>query len=63
LRAVGQAPDVTIPYSRDIAIASNLGVKATQKCAALDRGMDMLLRELAGEAATAPRSLLRRIFG
>jgi pilus assembly protein CpaE len=63
LRAVGQAPDVTIPYSRDIAIASNLGVKATQKCAALDRGMDMLLRELAGEAAAAPRSLLSRIFG
>jgi pilus assembly protein CpaE len=63
LRAVGQAPDVTIPYSRDIAVASNLGVKATQKCAALDRGMDVLLRELAGEAAAAPRSLLSRIFG
>jgi pilus assembly protein CpaE len=62
LRAVGRAPDVTIPYSRDIAIASNLGVKATQKCAALNRGVDTLLRELAGEPA-APRSLLSRIFG
>jgi pilus assembly protein CpaE len=63
LRAVGRPPDLTIPYSRDIAVASNFGVKATQKCAALDRGVDMLLRELAGEAAAAPRSLLTRIFG
>jgi pilus assembly protein CpaE len=62
LRAVGRAPDVTIPYSRDIAIASNLGVKATQKCAALNRGVDSLLRELAGEPE-APQSLLSRIFG
>ena len=63
LRAVGRAPDVTIPYSRDVAIASNLGVKATQKCAALNRGVDKLLRELAGEPAAAPQSLLSRIFG
>ena len=62
LRAVGRAPDLTIPYSRDIAIASNLGVNATQKCSVLNRGMDMLLRELAGEPAV-PRSLLSRIFG
>ncbi len=62
LRAVGRAPDVTIPYSRDIAIASNLGVNSTQKCAVLNRGLETLLRELAGEPP-APRSLLNRIFG
>jgi pilus assembly protein CpaE len=63
LRAVGRPPDLTIQYSRDIAVASNFGVKATQKCSALDRGVDTLLRELAGEAAVAPRSLLSRMFG
>lgn len=63
VRAVGQAPDVTIAYSRDIAAASNLGVKATQKCAVLDRGLAKLLRDLAGEPAEAPRSVFSRIFG
>ena len=63
LRAVGRPPDVTIPYSRDVAISSNLGVRATQKCAVLNRGVDKLLRELAGEAAAAPQSFLSRIFG
>ena len=62
-RAAGQAPDVIIPYSREIAIASNLGVKGTQKCAALDRGLAKLLRDLAGEPAEAPRSVLSRLFG
>jgi pilus assembly protein CpaE len=63
LRAAGQAPDIIIPYNRDVAIASNLGVKATQKCAALDRGVAKLLRDLAGEPAATPRSVLSRIFG
>lgn len=63
LRAAGQAPDVTIPYNRDVAIASNLGVKATQKCSALDRGLAKLLSDLAGEPAIAPRSVLSRMFG
>ena len=62
LRAVGRVPDVTIPYSREIAIASNLGVGATQKCPVLNHGLETLLSELAGEPA-APRSLLSRIFG
>ena len=56
LRAVGQAPDVTIAYNRDIAIASNLGVKATQKCAALDRGLAKLFRMISGEASSPRRS-------
>ena len=63
LRAAGQAPDITIPYSRDVAIATNLGVKATQKCAALDRSLAKLLRDLAGEPEPAPRTVLSRLFG
>jgi pilus assembly protein CpaE len=63
IRAAGRAPDVTIAYDRGIATASNLGVKATQKCAVLDRGLAKLLRDLAGEPAEAPRSVFSRIFG
>ena len=63
IRVAGQAPDITIAYDRDIAIASNLGVKATQKCDALNRGLAQLLRDLAGEPAETPRSIFSRIFG
>jgi pilus assembly protein CpaE len=63
IRIAGQAPDITIAYDRDIAIASNLGIKATQKCAALNTGVAQLLRDLAGEPAETPRSLFSRIFG
>jgi pilus assembly protein CpaE len=63
IRVAGQAPDISIAYDRGIASASNLGVKATQKCDALNRGLAQLLRDLAGEPAEASRSILRRIFG
>jgi len=63
LRAVGQAPDITIPYDRAIATASNLGASATQKCATLSRGLAKVVRDLSGEAAEPPQSIFRRIFG
>ena len=63
IRIAGQAPDISIASDRDIAIASNLGIKATQKCAALNAGVAQLLRDLAGEPAETPRSLFSRIFG
>ena len=63
VRAVGQAPDVKIPYDRATAAASNLGVTATQKCAALNQGLASVLRDLAGEPAETPRTILKRIFG
>lgn len=62
-RAVGKAPDVIIPYDRDLGAASILGVKGMQKCAAFTRGLAPLLRHLSGESDTKPRSLLRRLFG
>ncbi len=63
-RAVGQAPDITIPFSREIASASTLGVKATVRCAELHRGLIQILREVAGESkAPPPPSFLQRIFG
>ncbi|HUZ92049.1 MAG TPA: AAA family ATPase [Methylocella sp.] len=63
IRAAGQAPDITIGYDRDLAIASNLGAKATQRCDVLNRGLARLLRDLAGEAVEKPRSVFSRIFG
>lgn len=62
-RAAGRAPDVIIPYDRDIAAASILGIKGTQNCAALKRGLAPLLRHLSGKQVARRRSLLRRILG
>jgi pilus assembly protein CpaE len=63
IHVAGQAPDITIGYDRDIAIASNLGIKAIQKCTALKTGVAQLIRDLAGEPVEKPRSLFTRIFG
>jgi len=62
-RAAGQAPDIIIPYDREVAAASNLGVTATQKCASFNHGLAQLLRDLAGEWQEPPRSIFSRIFG
>lgn len=62
-RAVGRAPDVVIPYDRDIAAASILGIKGTQNSAALKRGLAPLLRYLSGEQVARRRSLFGRILG
>jgi len=63
IRAVGQPPDVIIPYSREIGMSSNFGVAAVRKCASLQRGLTPLYRHLTGEAVQAPKSLLKRILG
>jgi pilus assembly protein CpaE len=60
--ACGQAPDMRIPYDRDIAASSILGIKGTPKCAALTRGLAPLLRQLSGEQVAAQRSLFGRWF-
>jgi pilus assembly protein CpaE len=63
IRVAGQAPDIMIPYDRAIEAASNLGVKSTQKCAALKRGLAPLLRQLSGDQLEVRRSLFSRVFG
>jgi len=62
VRAIGRAPDVVIPYSREIGVASNLGISAMQKSTLLQRGLAPVFRCLAGEAVVPPRSFLERIF-
>jgi len=61
-RAAGRAPDMVIPYDRDIAAASILGIKGMQNCTALKRGLTPLLRYLSGEQAVRRRSLLGRLW-
>ena len=63
IRAVGQPPDVIIPYEREIGLASNLGVAAVRKCASLQRSLTPLFRHLTGEAVPVPHSFLKRLFG
>lgn len=63
IRAAGKAPDIIIPYYRDIATASILGIKGIQNCAALERALAPLLRQLAGEVEIAPLSFFHRLFG
>lgn len=62
-RAAGQAPDVVIPYSRDVAAGSLLGVKAKPDCPTLDRGLEPVIAMLSGEPATHKRSILDRVLG
>jgi pilus assembly protein CpaE len=62
-RAAGRAPDIVVPYDREIGNGSILGVKGMQKSAALKRGLAPLLGHLSGEHVEAPRPLLRRLFG
>ena len=63
IRAVGRAPDIIIPYHRDIGLASNFGIKGIQKCATLRRALIPVLRQLVGEVEEPPRSILKRLFG
>jgi pilus assembly protein CpaE len=63
IRAIGKAPDIIIPFQREIKVASNLGIKGIQSCAALRDSLGPVLRQLAGDAGAPKRSLLKRIFG
>jgi pilus assembly protein CpaE len=62
-RAAGRPPDMIVPYDKDISVANTLGIKGSQKCAALKRGLAPLVRHLSGEQVTPQHSILRRLFG
>ena len=61
-RVSGRNPDVTIAYSREMAEAAVLGVKATQKGASFKRSLAPLLREFTGETQVKTGSLLSRFL-
>ena len=61
-RASGQAPDIVIPYDRELADAANFGTRATQKCAGFKRGLVQMLHNVTGEPIERPASMFKRIF-
>jgi pilus assembly protein CpaE len=64
VRAAGMTPDITIPFSREIGVASRLGVRGLQNCPALLRGLDPLFSQLSGEGPpVVRRSFLRNLLG
>ena len=62
-RAAGRAPDVIIPYDRELAEAAPLGIKAMQNCKTFQRSLSKIIREFTGEETEVRQSFLRRIFG
>jgi len=62
-RAADQAPDVIIPYAREVAASALLGAKARPDIAALDRGLEPVLSMLSGDVGHHKRSLLDRVMG
>jgi len=63
IRAAGRAPDIIVPYQREIGTAANRGINGIQEGATLRHALAPVLRQLAGELEAEPRSLLRRLFG
>jgi pilus assembly protein CpaE len=61
-RAAGQAPDITIPYDRDICISSNLGIKGVEKCLTVQRGLASVFRHITGEALEKRQSFFGRLL-
>ncbi len=62
-RGAGRAPDVLVPWSREIATAANLGVKIKPECPILDHALAPVFTRLSGEKAPPRRSLLARLLG
>ncbi len=63
-RGAGAAADVVIPWSRQIGVAGNEGVKAAPDCPALDSAMTPLFARVAGERGVAPSpSWLKKLLG
>lgn len=62
-RAVGQAPDAVIAESREIALATNMGVHARPDCPELMRGLAPVFQHISGAPVEPQRSLLSRLLG
>ena len=62
-RAVGKPPDITVPYDKDVAAATNLGVRHLEECHAFMRALGPALRDISGEPTESERTLLDRIIG
>jgi pilus assembly protein CpaE len=63
MRAIGHPPDIIIPQDHEIGAASRLGIAEVRKVAALQRGLEPVLRLLAGKKGKPRDSFLGRVFG
>ena len=62
-KACGHAPDVVIPYDREIAEASTFGIKAADKATIFKNGLAQMLSRVTGEPIEKSGSFLSRMFG
>ena len=63
LHAVGQTPDVIIPYQREIGDASTLGLQGLSKDGALAHALSPVLKHIAGETVEEKHSFISRLLG
>ena len=63
VRAIGQAPDILVPFERDVAQVANLGVRRIEECRTFLRALGPALRYISGEPVEENRSVLERLFG
>jgi pilus assembly protein CpaE len=61
-RAVGQAPDIVVPFDKDVARSGHLGLRGLEKTNTIRNALAPLFQHLAGEAVVERKSLLSRLF-
>ena len=62
-RGAGQAPDVVIPYEREVGRSSALGIQGVEQQHGFFRALGPVLETIAGEPVPREPSLISRIFG
>lgn len=62
VRAVGQPPDIVVPFDRDVARSAHLGAKALEKSSTVRNALAPLFQHLVGDAVVERKSLLSRLF-
>ena len=62
IRAIGQAPDMLVPFERDVATVSNLGMRRLEECRGFMRALGPALRHISGEPVEDGRTILERLF-
>ncbi|MFZ1109121.1 MAG: AAA family ATPase [Rhodomicrobium sp.] len=62
-QAFGKPAEVVVPYSREIAEATPLGIQAMNKCRAFQKSLAPIRRNFTGEAQERADSLLGRLLG
>ncbi len=62
LRILGQPPDASVPFRREVMQAAKLGIKEVQKCLPFERSIAELSRQLVGGEAAPATAWWKRAF-